>query len=174
MNIRSLQLNNKPRRNAPRERMAALATLPVFYKLHGKKVLVAGGSDAAAWKAELLAAAGAEVHVYAQELDPVFSDLIAEPSVAGSYIWHQIAWSLECFEHMQIAICDAETEAEARAFYDAARTAGVAVNVIDKPAFCEFQFGSIVNRSPAVISISTDGAGSEMGAIGANHPQHDQ
>ena len=163
MNIRSLQLNNKTRRNAPRERMAALATLPVFYKLHGKKVLVAGGSDAAAWKAELLAVAGAEVHVYAQELDPVFSDLIAAQSVPGAFVWHQIAWSLECFEHMQIAICDAETEAEARAFYDAARTAGVAVNVIDKPAFCEFQFGSIVNRSPAVISISTDGAAPILG-----------
>jgi len=163
MNIRSLQLNNKPRRNASRERMAALATLPVFYKLHGKKVLVAGGSEAAAWKAELLAAAGAEVHVHADELDPVFSDFIAAPSVAGSYVWHQKAWSPECFDHMQIAICDAETESEAHAFYHAARAAGVAVNVIDKPAFCEFQFGSIVNRSPAVISISTDGAAPILG-----------
>jgi len=34
----------------------------------------------------------------------------------------------------------------------------VPVNVIDKPAFCQFQFGSIVNRSPVVVSISTDGA----------------
>ena len=32
------------------------------------------------------------------------------------------------------------------------------VNVIDKPAFCDFAFGSIVNRSPLVIGISTDGA----------------
>ena len=32
------------------------------------------------------------------------------------------------------------------------------VNVIDKPAFCDFSFGSIVNRSPLVIGISTDGA----------------
>ena len=36
--------------------------------------------------------------------------------------------------------------------------AGVPVNVIDKPAFCDFSFGSIVNRSPLVIGISTDGA----------------
>jgi uroporphyrin-III C-methyltransferase/precorrin-2 dehydrogenase/sirohydrochlorin ferrochelatase len=34
----------------------------------------------------------------------------------------------------------------------------VPVNVIDKPAFCDFSFGSIVNRSPLVIGISTDGA----------------
>ena len=32
------------------------------------------------------------------------------------------------------------------------------VNVIDKPAYCDFSFGSIVNRSPLVIGISTDGA----------------
>ena len=38
------------------ERIGALATLPVFLELRGKPVLVAGGSDAAAWKAELLAA----------------------------------------------------------------------------------------------------------------------
>jgi len=163
MTIRSLQLNRTPRRAASRERMAALATLPVFYKLHGRKALIAGGSDAAAWKAELLAAAGAEVHVYARELDPVFSDLVAAPGVSGSYVRHEKAWSSASFEHMQIAICDAETEDEARAFFDAARTAGVAVNVIDKPAFCEFQFGSIVNRSPAVIGISTDGAAPILG-----------
>ena len=32
------------------------------------------------------------------------------------------------------------------------------VNVIDRPAYCDFAFGAIVNRSPLVIGISTDGA----------------
>ena len=43
-------------------------------------------------------------------------------------------------------------------FAAAARAAGVPVNVIDQPAFCDFSFGAIVNRSPLVIGISTDGA----------------
>ena len=47
--------------------MDALARLPVFFALAGKRVVVAGGSAAAAWKAELLAAAGANVDVYAAE-----------------------------------------------------------------------------------------------------------
>ena len=38
------------------------------------------------------------------------------------------------------------------------RAAGVPVNVIDRPAFSDFAFGAIVNRSPLVIGISTDGA----------------
>lgn len=163
MNIKSLQRNKKRRSSAKPERMGALATLPVFYKLQGKPVLLAGGSDAAAWKAELLAASGAHVHIYADALDPVFEALIAQPGVAGRYTWHQRPWDSDCFKLMQMAICDAETQGEAHAFYCAARKAGVPVNVIDKPAFCEFQFGSIVNRSPAVISISTDGAAPILG-----------
>ena len=43
-------------------------------------------------------------------------------------------------------------------FAAAARRAGVPVNVIDRPAFSDFAFGAIVNRSPLVIGISTDGA----------------
>ncbi|MGA3187001.1 MAG: hypothetical protein ABSF22_07795, partial [Bryobacteraceae bacterium] len=41
---------------------------------------------------------------------------------------------------------------------DAARLARTPVNVIDRPEFCDFSFGAIVNRSPLVIGISTDGA----------------
>src|SRR5258708_39781609 len=46
-------------------RMDALARLPVFFALQGRRVVVAGGHAAAAWKIELLAAAGARVDVYA-------------------------------------------------------------------------------------------------------------
>ena len=45
-------------------RMEPLARLPVFLALEGKRAVLAGGSAAAAWKAELLAAAGAQVEVY--------------------------------------------------------------------------------------------------------------
>jgi hypothetical protein len=39
----------------------------------------------------------------------------------------------------------------------------VPYNVIDKPALCQFQFGSIVNRSPVVVGISTSGAAPILG-----------
>jgi uroporphyrin-III C-methyltransferase/precorrin-2 dehydrogenase/sirohydrochlorin ferrochelatase len=41
--------------------MDPLARLPVFLALKDKRALLAGGSAAAAWKAELLSAAGARV-----------------------------------------------------------------------------------------------------------------
>ena len=59
----------------------------------------------------------------------------------------------------------ARTTREAAAFAAAARAAGVPVNVIDRPAFCDFSFGAIVNRSPLVIGISTDGAAPVFGQV---------
>lgn len=140
-------------------RMADLATLPVFYTLTDKPVLVAGGSDAAAWKAELLAAAGARVTVHApDECDPHMRAL----ADAGRIILLDTPWQVADWSNLAMAIGDCE-EDEAPAFAAHARAAGVPANVIDKPDFCSFQFGSIVNRSPLVVGISTTGAAPILG-----------
>ncbi|MCA1749987.1 MAG: hypothetical protein LC634_10865 [Sphingomonadales bacterium] len=62
-------------------RIAPLATLPVFFKLEGKKAVVAGGSEGALWKAELLSAAGAEVLVLAGHATAarLFDGLVRQP-----------------------------------------------------------------------------------------------
>jgi uroporphyrin-III C-methyltransferase/precorrin-2 dehydrogenase/sirohydrochlorin ferrochelatase len=57
-----------------------------------------------------------------------------------------------------VAVGGFDDDAQAAAFAEAARSWGVPVNVIDKPAFSDFSFGAIVNRSPLVIGISTNGA----------------
>ena len=44
-----------------------------------------------------------------------------------------------------------------------ARAAGVPVNIIDRTELCDVQFGTIVNRAPVVIAISTDGAAPMLG-----------
>ena len=67
------------------------------------------------------------------------------------------------FAGAAIAVADCADDDEAAAFAAAARAAGVPVNVIDRPAFCDFSFGAIVNRSPLVIGISTDGASPVFG-----------
>jgi uroporphyrin-III C-methyltransferase/precorrin-2 dehydrogenase/sirohydrochlorin ferrochelatase len=73
-------------------------------------------------------------------------------------VLHQRAWRDEDFVGAAIAVGGFDGDREAQRFADAARAAGVPVNVIDKPAFCDFSFGAIVNRSPLVIGISTAGA----------------
>lgn len=70
---------------------------------------------------------------------------------------HDCGWDAAYFKHFALAVGDCSPE-EGRAFHERAREAGVPVNVIDQPEFCQFKFGSIFNRSPLVIGISTDGA----------------
>jgi uroporphyrin-III C-methyltransferase/precorrin-2 dehydrogenase/sirohydrochlorin ferrochelatase len=134
--------------------MEALARLPVFFALAGKRTVVAGGNAAAAWKIELLAAAGAHVDVFA--IDP--SEEAAGAAEASGGTLHRREIVGEDFAGAALAIGAFEDEAAAAAFAAQARAAGVPVNVVDRPGLSDFSFGTIVNRSPLVVGISTDGA----------------
>src|SRR6185503_6720052 len=83
--------------------------------------------------------------------------LTAEP-LHGPIAVLRRAWTAEDFTAAAIAVGACEDEEEASRFARAARDAGVPVNVVDRPKFSDFTFGAIVNRSPLVIGISTDGA----------------
>jgi uroporphyrin-III C-methyltransferase / precorrin-2 dehydrogenase / sirohydrochlorin ferrochelatase len=138
-------------------RMAALARLPVFLSLEDKRAVVAGGTAAAAWKAELLSAAGAQVEVFSPKPSEEIWALAGTPP-RGPIVIHERGWDAADFAGAAIAVADCADDATAAEFAAAARSAGVPVNVIDRPAFSDFAFGAIVNRSPLVIGISTDGA----------------
>jgi uroporphyrin-III C-methyltransferase / precorrin-2 dehydrogenase / sirohydrochlorin ferrochelatase len=138
-------------------RMGTLARLPIFLALEGKRAVLAGGSPAAAWKAELLSASGAIVEVYASDPCEELVQLAGSPP-RGAIRIDRRAWTPRDLKGAAVAIGAFEDDEGAAAFASAARAAGVPVNVIDKPAFCDFAFGAIVNRSPLVIGISTDGA----------------
>jgi uroporphyrin-III C-methyltransferase / precorrin-2 dehydrogenase / sirohydrochlorin ferrochelatase len=118
-------------------RIAPLPNLPLFHKLAGRKALVVGESEGARWKAELLVAAGADVV-------------------------HTRGWTEADLRGAALAVADLP-ESEAERFAAAARAAGVPVNVIDRPELCDVQFGTIVNRNPIVLAISTDGAAPMLG-----------
>ena len=116
-----------------------LASLPLFHRVAGRKVVVAGASTGANWKADLLAAAGAEV-VHLED-----------------------CWSAEQFTGAVLAVGELGSRGETVRFIKAARRAGALINIIDRPELCDVQFGTIVNRSPVVIGISTDGAAPMLG-----------
>jgi uroporphyrin-III C-methyltransferase/precorrin-2 dehydrogenase/sirohydrochlorin ferrochelatase len=132
-----------------------LANLPLFFKLDGREVLLAGGGDGAAWKAELLASAGARVRVLSAEPSPKMRHIAARRETIRI---EPRRWRPEDMQGVALAILEAEDEVEARAFRDAALAAGAPVNVVDRPEFCDFSFATIINRSPLVVGISTDGA----------------
>jgi len=132
-------------------RVQSLVRLPLFHDLAGRSAVVVGGTDAAAWKAELLAAAGAVVTVLAAAPGEAMTAL-------GALRLVRRPWQSADFSGAVMIVADACDEVEAAAIRAAARAAGVPLNVIDRPEFCDFQFGAIVNRSPVVVGISTDGA----------------
>ena len=120
-------------------RIGTLPNLPVFHKLAGRKVVVVGGSDVALWKRELAAAAGAEI-VHLTD-----------------------GWTPADLEGAALAFADMPDRDEALRFIAAARAAGAPVNIIDQTDLCDFQVGTIVNRNPVVLAISTDGAAPMLG-----------
>lgn len=141
--------------------MAPLARLPVFFDLNGKRVVIACGPGdtgaGALWKTELLSAAGAAVDVLAPEPSEDLARLAAEPPQGPIRIIRR-AYAAEDLAGAVLAIGAFTDGDEAAAFAAAAKAAGVPSNVIDTPAFGDFTFGSVVNRSPLVVGISTDGA----------------
>src|SRR5499427_6145727 len=143
-------------------RIAPLSRLPTFFALEGKRAIVAGGSAAATWKAELLSAAGAQVEVFAPEPGEDMLALASAPP-NGAVVIQRRNWSADDFGRAVIAVADCPNDKVAAQFAAAARNASVPVNVIDRPAFCDFSFGAIVNRSPLVIGISTEGASPVFG-----------
>ena len=150
------------RPNTEAGRLEPIATLPVFLKLRGRRVLLVGGGAPAVWKAELLSAAGARVDIVAEEPGDDLVALAARPP-DGPVTLHRRPWTVADLTGAAIALGSIEDEGEATRFRDAARAAGVPVNVIDKPAFCDFQFGTFVSRTPLMVGISTDGAAPVFG-----------
>lgn len=157
-----MHIVSKPRNSA---RIGSLAVLPVFFDLTGKPVVVVGGSEPATWKIELLAAAGAHVTVFAPEHGRC-EDLLMLASASpenGVIVLVDRQWSPDDLVGAALVVADVETDREARSIVEAAHRAGAPCNIIDQPEFCQFQFGSIVNRSPVVVGISTAGAAPILG-----------
>jgi uroporphyrin-III C-methyltransferase/precorrin-2 dehydrogenase/sirohydrochlorin ferrochelatase len=150
----------------PRETRSAglepLAVLPVFVPLQGKRAVLAGSNGGAPWKVKLLAAAGAAVDVYAPEPS---EELRAVPAdiAAGSVTLHERQWQPADLQACAFAIGAMEDEDDCIAFVAAAREAGAIVNAVDRPHLCDVKFGAIVNRSPLVVGISTEGAAPVFG-----------
>ncbi|MHC2001624.1 siroheme synthase CysG [Methylobacterium sp. CM6241] len=139
-----------------------LAVLPVFVPLQGKRAVLAGSNGGAPWKVKLLAAAGADVDVYAPEPS---DELRAVPGeiVAGSVTLHERQWQPSDLQGAAFCIGAMEDEADCVAFVAAARATGAIVNAVDRPHLCDVKFGAIVNRSPMVVGISTEGAAPVFG-----------
>jgi uroporphyrin-III C-methyltransferase/precorrin-2 dehydrogenase/sirohydrochlorin ferrochelatase len=136
-------------------RIAPLSSLPLFHNVAGRKVVLTGASDPALWKAELLVAAGAELLVLAGSEEGA-----ARYTLQGAKVLPR-GWTIEDLTGAALIIHGASEGASD--IVAAARRAGVPVNVIDNPEHSDFTFGTIVNRSPLVMAISSGGGAPMLG-----------
>src|SRR4029079_11820665 len=95
--------NRRTPSEAKPARMGALARLPVFLSLDGRRAVVAGGTAAAAWKAELLSAAGAAVDVCAAARGTEMTALAATPP-RGAIVLHRREWTADVLSGAAIAV----------------------------------------------------------------------
>src|SRR5512147_2262927 len=104
----------KPREARP-DRMAKLARLPVFLALEGKRVLLAGGNAGAAWKAELMSAAGARVDVYAGKVSDEMRQMAAD-APGGVIAIIERSWTTGDLNGAAVAIGAFEDDESSAAF----------------------------------------------------------
>lgn len=105
-----------------------MKTLPLFHKIAGTRVVVMGDGEEAAAKRRLVERAG--------------GICVGEPEA----------------HHAKLAFVGIENEAEAKAAALRLRRLGLLVNVVDRPALCEFTTPALVDRDPVLIAVGTGGA----------------
>jgi precorrin-2 dehydrogenase/sirohydrochlorin ferrochelatase len=109
---------------------------PAFFPLAGRVVVIAGAGEAAEAKARLFASSPAQ-------LVRLEGEAAADPQrYAGA----------------SLAFVASEDDGFAAAAAAAARAAHVPVNVVDRPALCDFTTPAVIDRGEVVAAIGTGGA----------------
>ena len=131
-----------------------LADFPAFFRVSDEVVLVVGGGEEALNKARLVAQTSARIRIVAEEPEHHLADFIAAHDVE-----HVAApFASEQLEGAKLVFVATGDEAQDRAVAALARAQKVPVNVVDRPALCDFLTPAIVNRAPIAIAIGTEGS----------------
>ena len=130
-----------------------MQALPIFINITNRRCVVIGGGDVAARKVTMLLKANAAVEMYSPELCQELSDLVSAEKVTHT----NANFEPTQLEGACLVIAATDDEAVNTAVSIAAKALNIPVNVVDSPALCTFTMASIVERSPIVIAISSEG-----------------
>ncbi len=129
--------------------------LPISLKLKQQPCLIIGGGNIAYRKAQLLAAAGANVDVLAPEITQPLLQLVQQTQGQHLMQAYHNADNLTSYRLVIAATSDATVNAQI--FHDC-EAANILVNSVDDPPHCRFMMPAIIDRSPLILSIATGGA----------------
>ena len=135
--------------------------LPLFVRLQDEPVLVIGGGEVAARKISLLCRAGAKVRIVSPELSDETRQLVTEHGLEASARTYQP----NDIVGMRLVVSATDDEQVNAGIYEDCVAAGVPINSVDRPAFSNVIFPSIVDRSPILVAVSTGGASPTMARV---------
>lgn len=130
-----------------------MQALPIFFNISNRLCLVIGGGDIATRKVNMLLKANGQIRLVSPS---VCAELQA--MIAANKIQHLDAeFEPSQLEGACLVIAATDDEAVNEAVSMAAKAQNIPVNVVDAPALCTFTMGSIIDRSPIVIAVSSEG-----------------
>lgn len=130
-----------------------MKTFPMFLQMKGRRVVIAGGGEQAAQKCRLILKTEAAITVLADALEPELADLHA----AGRITWTHGAICPDSFAETALVFIATGCPGMDASLHALAKQVGATVNVVDQPALCDAITPSIVDRSPVVVAIGTEG-----------------
>ncbi|WP_424931257.1 siroheme synthase CysG [Amaricoccus macauensis] len=136
-----------------------MKTFPMFLKLEGRRVVIAGGGEQAAQKTRLMLKTEAEIVIAADTVEPELAALAARGRI------RQQKGPVTCGTFRGAAlvfICTGDALMDT-ALAGCAKTAGVVANVVDRPDLCDAFTPSLVDRDPVVVAIGTEGTAPVLG-----------
>jgi len=133
---------------------------PLCLDISGKRCVVVGGGNVAERKVRRLLACGAQVEVVGKTLTSVLAAWKGQGRIVhleGDYEESRLAGAA-----LVIGATDNE-DVNARIASDA-RSRGIPVNIVDKPALCDFILPSVVERGDLLLAVSTGGKSPALAA----------
>ena len=130
-----------------------MQALPIFINITNRLCVVVGGGEVAARKVTMLLKAQASITLYSLALCDELHDLVRDKKI--NYI--NASFQEDQLKSACLVIAATDDEVVNTAVSIAAKARNIPVNVVDAPALCTFTMASIVERSPIVIAISSEG-----------------
>lgn len=127
---------------------------PISLKLQQQPCLIVGGGHIAYRKAVLLHKAGAVISVIAPKIEASLLEIVQ--ATAGQYV--QAPFNSEIsIRSYRLVIAATNDAGVNRQVFEDCEAENVLVNSVDDPPHCRFMVPAIIDRSPLIISVASNG-----------------
>jgi uroporphyrin-III C-methyltransferase / precorrin-2 dehydrogenase / sirohydrochlorin ferrochelatase len=130
-----------------------MKTFPMFLTMQNRHVVIVGGAELACQKCRLMLKTDAKITVLAKTLNPELSNL----HQTGRVHWQSTPPTSADFADTALVFVATGSFETDVSMHKLAKSAGALVNVVDQPDLCDAITPSIVDRSPVVVAIGTEG-----------------